>query len=131
MMPERAIPGRLPSSPAVWRGPSGAAESIRQGFCVLLCAMSDHQDPRNELFFRQLNESIRSLRTMLRTEVLDAVCECADIGCFAPVTLPFGEFDRIRSAARRFIVSPGHVVPALEFVVERHEGFLVVEKAEL
>ena len=91
--------------------------------------MSEHQDPQNELFFRRLNESIRNLRTMLKNEMLDAVCECDDVGCFAPVALPFDDFERIRSDARRFIVHPGHVFPELEFVVERHEGFVVVEKA--
>src|SRR5438034_276639 len=64
---------------------------------TLLDQMSEHQDPQNELFFRRLNESIRNLRTMLKNEMLDAVCECADVGCFAPVALPFDDFERIRS----------------------------------
>jgi hypothetical protein len=88
--------------------------------------MALHPDPDNELYFRRLNVSI--LRTAPKGENLDAVCECADIGCFASIGVPSDEFERIRSQIRHFIVAPGHVFPELELIVERHEGFHVVEK---
>jgi hypothetical protein len=91
--------------------------------------MAEHPDPENELYFRRLNVSI--LRTAPKGESFDAVCECADIGCFAPIALPSDEFERIRSQIRRFVVAPGHVFPDLEVIVERHEAFQVVEKTTL
>jgi hypothetical protein len=88
--------------------------------------MSEQLDPGNELYFRRLNVSIQ--RTTLEAERVDAVCECADIGCFAPIAVPSAEFERVRTQVRRYVVAPGHVFPEFEVVVESHEGFQVVEK---
>ena len=103
-----------------------ASRILSRGLNVLSLAMSEHPDPQNELYFRRLNVTI--LRTAPTGERLDAVCECADIGCFASIALPLDEFERVRNQIRRFVVAAGHVFPELEVVVERHEGFYVVEK---
>jgi hypothetical protein len=94
------------------------------------------QGLENERFFRRLNERIRNLHEMwnhdlagdVADEALDAVCECADIACFAVIVLPLAAFERIREHPRRFIVSPGHEAPDAEIVVERRSDYLVVEK---
>jgi hypothetical protein len=88
--------------------------------------MSEHTDPGNELYFRRLNVSI--LRTTLAAERVDAVCECADIGCFAPIAVPSAEFERVRTQARRYVVAPGHVFPEFDVIVESYKAFQVVEK---
>ena len=37
---------------------------------------------------------------------------------------------RLRAEPTRFAVKPGHELPDVERVVERHESYFVVEKAE-
>jgi hypothetical protein len=38
------------------------------------------------------------------------------------------EYERIRSAPTHFVVLPGHEIPAVERVVERTGGYVVVKK---
>jgi hypothetical protein len=45
------------------------------------------------------------------------------------VDLRKAEYVRLRSDSRWFVVLPGHEVPDLETVIERHEGWAMVEKA--
>jgi hypothetical protein len=84
----------------------------------------------NELLFRRLNEQIRKLADPWEQASLDAVCECADIDCFEHLAIPAADYDRLRQHPYRFAVAPGHELPQFEKVVERHPGYLVVEKPE-
>jgi hypothetical protein len=38
------------------------------------------------------------------------------------------DYERVRADPRRFVVVAGHEVPDAESVVERHPGYLLVEK---
>jgi putative heme degradation protein len=85
----------------------------------------------NELLFRSLNERIEQLTESWQNATMAAVCECGDAECFAPIDLPLAEYERIlrdRSSGRRFIVKPGHEIPDVEMLVERHVDYFVVEK---
>jgi len=42
--------------------------------------------------------------------------------------LSIGEYARVRSHPRRFVVFPGHEEPAVESTVEVYPGYVVVEK---
>lgn len=90
--------------------------------------MREERIARNEVLFKQLNEQIRKLQP--REETLDAVCECGDERCFAHISIPTADYERLRSDKHRFAVVPGHEFPEAEVVVERREGFLIVEKPE-
>jgi hypothetical protein len=87
------------------------------------------QIAKNELAFRKLNEEIERLSERWHHEVLDAFCECGDPECFSHLLLPPAVYERIRDE-RHFLVLPGHEIPDVESVVERHQGFFVVEKPE-
>ena len=77
----------------------------------------------NEILFRNVNERIKELQSdQWHLEQIDFMCECADESCTQVVRLPAKEYERIRS--------PGHEVADVEDVVERHDGYLVVEKHE-
>ena len=56
------------------------------------------------------------------------ICECANDDCLAPIKLTLQEYEQLRQNPRCFAVLPGHEIPDIEEVVERHERYLVVEK---
>jgi hypothetical protein len=85
---------------------------------------------QNERLFRRLNEQIRRVERPSAHETLDAVCECADQSCFLHLSIPVAEYERLRRNPRRFAIAPGHEVAELETVVDRYDGYIVVEKPE-
>jgi hypothetical protein len=56
------------------------------------------------------------------------LCECASQPCRERISLSRDEYEAIRADARRFVVRPGHVIPDLETVVQRHPSYEVIEK---
>jgi hypothetical protein len=85
---------------------------------------------RNEAAFRTVNEAIETGRSP--RDDPDArvayLCECGAIGCNMLLELTVGEYEDVRAQSRRFFVVPGHEQPEVEDVVERHDGYLIVEK---
>jgi hypothetical protein len=83
----------------------------------------------NESTFRTINEGIdRGNGGRWDPEAVGFRCECARLGCTQILEIPSHEYEAIRSHGRRFLVAPGHVVPETEHVVERHDGYEIVEK---
>ena len=86
---------------------------------------------RNQSLFRSVNERIDQLSAadaVARSERLDFLCECADKGCLETVALTHDEYEAVRRTATHFPITPGHDDPDIERVVERQEGYVVVEK---
>jgi hypothetical protein len=85
----------------------------------------------NEAVFREINEGIeRGQWPGEEDSPVGFRCECARLGCNDLIELTPREYERVRANPRRFIVSPGHERLDVEKVVERHPGYLVVEKIE-
>ncbi len=83
----------------------------------------------NEDVFRELNERIEAGTWVVSAEQRIAfTCECAALGCNVLVELTVAEYESVRAHARRFLLAPGHELPAIETVVHRGEGYVVVEK---
>lgn len=83
----------------------------------------------NENLFRQVNERIRDLESAAeRSKRIDFICECGDASCMRVVSLTAADYERIRSSSLQFVVLPGHELPDVEIVVERHHDHLVVRK---
>jgi hypothetical protein len=84
----------------------------------------------NQARFRAANEKISALA--LRTDLprIPFVCECANPRCVEIVRLTQAEYEAIRADGRHFLNAPGHEAAALGWgvVVERRDGFVVVEK---
>ena len=76
----------------------------------------------NEAAVRRLNEQLGVRGVFL--------CECGLASCREPVRMPRGRYLEIRANPRRFFVRPGHEAPDVEMVVEREQGFNVVEKSD-
>jgi hypothetical protein len=78
----------------------------------------------NEHIFRSLNERIAAVSG----ERLEIVCECSAEGCTERIMVGRDEYTAVREHPRRFLVCPGHEIPAIEIVVDANDRFLVVEK---
>lgn len=85
---------------------------------------------RNEVLFRQLNDRLREVGTSfsLVAERGSFVCECADASCTEPIEMTLADYEELRAHPARFAVLRGHEAPDVESVVERREGWNVVEK---
>jgi hypothetical protein len=97
-------------------------------------ASRGEQVAENEALFRDINERVVALperQEASAAEKLMFYCECGDAKCFEHVRLTLAEYQALRANAARFAVAPGHELPDVERVVERHAGYFVVEKDEV
>jgi hypothetical protein len=83
---------------------------------------------QNEMLSRRINDRIEYQRPR-NGESADAfVCECARADCVGVLEVSIGEYARVRSHPRRFLVLPGHEQPDIESTVGVYPGYVVVEK---
>src|SRR2546421_959582 len=87
---------------------------------------------RNEELFREVNLNIAELEERSRRtewdEPLPLVCECALTGCSFPIEVDAATFEWVRERSSWFLVAAGHEQLDVEDIVERREGYLIVEK---
>src|SRR4051812_3618158 len=84
---------------------------------------------RNEAAYRDVNEAIRKGRTAPAADTpRPFVCECGQLGCNQLVELTLAEYEAVRANPRHFFMVEGHDIPDVEFVVARHERYMVAEK---
>ena len=87
---------------------------------------------RNEDLFRKVNDQIEGVNEAFGriTGTMSILCECSKLECIEQIDLTVDEYRRLRAEPTRFAVMPGHELPDVERVVERHEAYFAVEKAE-
>jgi hypothetical protein len=95
--------------------------------------MSDERARRlalNEALIRDVNEAVGGLAQGWFTtdEPVEFRCECVKAECETTLSLTLAQYARVRAAATRFIVAPGHEEPTVEIVVDDLNGVRVVEK---
>ena len=83
---------------------------------------------QNEARFREINEGAQPQRESRGEGRF--ICECADRSCMAWIDVPAEAYREVRAHPRHFILAPGHEIPDVESVIDRGEGFVVVEKPE-
>ena len=83
---------------------------------------------QNEALARRINERIEYQRPRNGESADTFICECVRVDCGGVLDLSIGEYARVRSHPRRFVVAPGHEEPAVESTVEVYPGYVVVEK---
>src|SRR4051812_5220888 len=83
---------------------------------------------QNEVRFREINESAQPQRESQGEGRF--VCECADLSCLAWIEVDPAKYAEVRSHARHFLVAPTHEIPDVETVIERGDGWFVIEKPE-
>ncbi|HZG36234.1 MAG TPA: hypothetical protein VEY87_10345 [Gaiellaceae bacterium] len=83
----------------------------------------------NEALFREVNERIKGLVSTLHSrDAFTVLCECSNRDCETRITLTLDEYESARAQSDRFLVSPGHVFPDIERVVESYEHYEIVDK---
>jgi hypothetical protein len=88
---------------------------------------------RNETLYREVNERVSELAEQFEAETdspVGFICECGAADCTEPIPMILAEYEAIRAEPTHFAVLPGHELPEIESVVERHLAYLVVEKRE-
>jgi hypothetical protein len=94
----------------------------------------DVKAAKNQSLFREVNERLKEVgehsKSMSYAE--DAICECADDTCSDRISLSIAEYERVRANSTWFAVAPTgeHVFPEVERVVEKHDGYWIVEKLD-
>jgi hypothetical protein len=84
---------------------------------------------RHQALFREVNERIEELAVSFDLGAgLTILCECGSSRCDERIVLGEHEYEVLRRMPTHFAVRPGHETPEVERVVERHDGFVVVEK---
>jgi len=84
----------------------------------------------NEAMFREVNERVEDMTSTFESDTgtFEIVCECADPGCTERLSVPTAVYERVRSDATHFLLSPGHEDATVERVIETHGSYVVVEK---
>jgi hypothetical protein len=84
---------------------------------------------RNEEIFRGVNERIEDGAEQHGVEgPLPFHCECGRASCVSTIEIAPRVYERVVRERYRFVLIPGHEVPAIERVVERQPDFVIVEK---
>ena len=81
----------------------------------------------NEATFRKVNEGMEVGQDP--SGLLAFVCECGRLGCTRLIQLTRAEYESIRKDPRRFAIVDRDEILEAEEIVERHDRYLVVEKA--
>jgi len=87
----------------------------------------------NEALFREVNERVADVAghfVKIETSPVQFNCECGSADCTAQIELTLVEYEAVRAEATHFAVTPGHELPEIEQVVERHSTYFVVEKRD-
>ncbi len=81
----------------------------------------------NEATFRKVNEVMEEGQDP--SGLLTFVCECGRLDCSMSIQLTLVEYEDVRENSRRFAILDGHEILETEEIAERHDRYVVVEKA--
>jgi hypothetical protein len=85
----------------------------------------------NEAVFRRINESVEADYSETNYGGrIGFLCECGHPGCEEPIEMTRREYESVREHSRRFAVIADHAIETTEDIVERNQGYAVVEKHE-
>ena len=86
----------------------------------------------NEALFREVNERVAEVAEefIAGEGPVEFSCECGDGTCAEKITMTVDEYEAVRAKPTQFAVVPGHEVPDIERIVERHPNYLVIEKQD-
>jgi hypothetical protein len=94
-----------------------------------MASLREERIARNEAIFRVGNERMNQWEERHEDGVRERYfCECADAECREKVELTASQYEYVRSNSRWFVVIPGHETPDVEEVIDRHDGWNLIEK---
>ena len=84
---------------------------------------------KNQVIFRTVNESIEQKALQMGgLDEYEFICECSTADCFERISLTLSQYEHIRRAGVRFVVTPGHEDVEVELVVGTRGAYSIVEK---
>jgi hypothetical protein len=90
---------------------------------------ADHSGNRHQALLREVNERIEELNGNWESEGEDGIlCECGHPRCVEKIEITAAAYERVRCFPTHFLVKPGHAMAGSERIVERTDGYFVVEK---
>jgi hypothetical protein len=95
---------------------------------------SDVEKAQTQSIYREVNERVVEISEQrpLYAPAHDAICECAKPECSEPIAITAEEYERVRAHGTWFAVAPSehHVFPEIERIVDKNQGFWIVEKVD-
>ena len=83
----------------------------------------------NEAIWRAANERAEDWQERhSETESELYYCECDDLKCHEKLNLRHADYEKVRADPCYFVIAPGHEDPDIETVIEKHEGWAIIEK---
>jgi hypothetical protein len=82
---------------------------------------------RNQALFREVNERLLELSDGFDGS-MQFVCECSKEDCTHTVNMDHDEYESVRAHSTFFVVATGHEVLDVENVVDRRDGWTIVQK---
>jgi hypothetical protein len=105
--------------------------------------LSERRLAENEVYFRQMNESVQKgfdeLKQMAKEDnqehlitehdtPLNFYCECSNEDCKQRIPLTLDEYKAAHKNSDTFIVTPGHEITNIEKVIAKEQNYMIVEK---
>lgn len=90
------------------------------------------RDHRSRWLHREVNERIAELTTAFALDVADDMtlmvfCECGREGCMTPVGMTLSEFEQVRGAPDRWVVSSAHTDELAGSVLASRNGYALIQ----
>jgi hypothetical protein len=96
-------------------------------------ASREERAVRNELAFREANESLRGVFESASGQDPEGtypfLCECGDRACTEVVHLSLEVYASVRAHPARFLILPGHKQLEVERIVDAGDVYEIVEKS--
>ena len=83
---------------------------------------------RNQALFREVNERLLELTEGFHDGSMQFVCECSNEDCTLTVSMNHDEYESVRARSTFFVVSTGHEILEIEKVIDRQNGWTIVQK---
>jgi hypothetical protein len=82
---------------------------------------------KNQALFREVNDRIAELAERFQDGEIVIICECANTGCLERIQVALEEYARVRERSDWFVITPGHIFPGDEQVVEHRDGYDIIK----
>lgn len=83
---------------------------------------------RNQALFREVNERLLELSDGFQDGSIEFVCECSQKDCTSTVTMTKEDYESVRARSTFFVVLSGHELLEVEKVIDRRNGWMIVQK---
>ena len=83
---------------------------------------------RNQALFREVNERLLELTEGFQDGQMQFVCECSSEDCTLTIDMNHDEYESVRARSTFFVVSTGHEILEVEKVIDRQDGWTIVQK---